>query len=60
MRPAAILVNQLKAHDTGPSIDAVACAPRAAATAAPARSRAATPDGKPGCKTAGTGSASTV
>ncbi len=39
---------------------AVARAAPAAATAARARSRAATPDGRTGCRTAGTGSASRV
>jgi hypothetical protein len=58
--PAAIPVNQLKVRGTGASVDAVALAGPAAATAAPARSPAATPDGRTGCKTAGTDSASRV
>jgi hypothetical protein len=58
IRPPAIPVNQLTAHDTGASVDPVARAAPAAATAAPARSPAATPDDKTGYKTADTGSAS--
>ena len=59
--PATIRDNQLRARGNGllgrsPSRS---IAP-AAATAAPARSPAATPDGKRGCKTAGRGSASRV
>jgi hypothetical protein len=50
--------NRLKALDDGRSDGAVARVAPAAATAARARSRAAKPDGKRGCKTAGTGSAS--
>ena len=56
--PTTIRVNQLRARDNGRSGVAVAPDAPAAATAAPARSPAATPDGKTGCKTAGTGSAS--
>ena len=55
--PATIPVNQLRARGTGVSVDAVALAGPAAATAAPARSPAATPDGRTGCKTADTDSA---
>jgi hypothetical protein len=58
MRPAAIRDNQLRARDTGLLVDAVAHAAHAAATAARVRSHAVTPDGKPGCKTAGMGFAS--
>ena len=50
--------NRLKALDDGRSDAVVARVAPAAATAALARSRAATPDGKRGYKTAGTGSAS--
>jgi hypothetical protein len=56
MWPAAIPFNQLKARGTGPSVDVVALAVPAAATAARARSPAATPDGRRNYKTAGTGS----
>lgn len=52
-RPATILVNRLKARDTGPLVDVAELAVPAAATAARARSLAATPDGKRSYKTAG-------
>src|SRR5512135_2630853 len=56
--PTTIRDNQLSGRDNGQSGVAVVPDAPAAATAAPARSLAATPDGKTGCRTAGTGSAS--